>query len=269
MKPYLSGLLFFIITASLFARGNNDSSGDGGFLVTASTSWTAAIAIAAGADNVKVLSPAELRHPPEYELKPSDLAAASRSKLIVYAGWEIFAKRLSETAGSAGVPVLILETLNHPETLIKEARKIAAVIGTSDECEAWVLSFSAFTNNLKEQILPLYNDRRAVVHYDQIPFAQWLGFEIIGVYGPAEPSPSLIVELARLKPALVIDNYHAPAGLPIAEAAKAGYAELISFPGKNGSRTLEDVFAYNADILIGTEINFQNITAEIAEGTEF
>lgn len=245
------GLLIFFFSTCLFAEGSKDSSGKEEMLVTASTSWTAALATAAGVEQVRILAPIDLRHPPEYELKPSDLAAASKSKLIVYAGWEIFAKRLSETAGRAGVPVLTVETINYPETLVAEARRIAAVLGTSEKCEIWAESFISFTNNIFEQVFPLYTDCRAVVHYDQIPFAQWLGLEIIGVYGPAEPSPSLIAELTRLKPDLVIDNYHDPSGVPIAEAANAVYAELINFPGKNGSRTLEDVFSYNAGVLIG------------------
>ena len=82
------------------------------------------------------------------------------------------------------------------------------------------------------------------------PFIEWIGFEIIGEYGPAEPSPAVIFQLARLNPYLVIDNYHEPSGQPIAEAAKAVYADLINFPGKDGTKNIEDVFRYNADVLI-------------------
>jgi ABC-type Zn uptake system ZnuABC Zn-binding protein ZnuA len=68
-------------------------------LVVASTSWVAARA--GGAEHIRVLAPAELRHPPEYELKPSDLAAASRAGLVLYAEWDTFARRLKEAAGAA------------------------------------------------------------------------------------------------------------------------------------------------------------------------
>ena len=42
-------------------------------VVLASTSLTAAIARAAGASEIRVLTPVETKHPPEYELTPSDL----------------------------------------------------------------------------------------------------------------------------------------------------------------------------------------------------
>jgi zinc transport system substrate-binding protein/iron/zinc/copper transport system substrate-binding protein len=84
----------------------------------------------------------------------------------------------------------------------------------------------------------------------QMPFMQWLGFEILGEYGPAEPSPALILELVNTKPVMVIDNYHSPAGWPIAEAAQVPYIELINFPGKDGTRTIEDVFRYNTNMLV-------------------
>jgi ABC-type Fe3+-hydroxamate transport system substrate-binding protein len=85
-----------------------------------------------------------------------------------------------------------------------------------------------------------------------VPFAEWLGLNIIGVYGPAEPSPAVILRLVQLKPDLVIDNYHAPAGKAIAEAAGVPYVELINFPGKDNTFTIEDVFRYNAVMLIRT-----------------
>jgi zinc transport system substrate-binding protein/iron/zinc/copper transport system substrate-binding protein len=84
----------------------------------------------------------------------------------------------------------------------------------------------------------------------QTPYVTWMGFEIIGEFGPAEPSPAVILDLARMKPAAVLDNYHGPSGWPVAEAAGAAYAELLNFPGKDGTLTIEDVFRYNADVLI-------------------
>jgi hypothetical protein len=219
-------------------------------VVVASTSWVAAIARAAGAENVRVLAPADLRHPPEYELKPSDLRAAADAGLILYAGWEMFAERLVETAGSAGVEVMIVNTSNDPEILYAEAGKIAALLGTEAGYEAWRQKFSVTIEELRGQIAAAYPDRRAVVQRMQSPFARWAGFEIIGEYGPAEPSPALIFDLAKTSPAVVIDNYHGPAGQPVAEAARAPYAELINFPGKSGTVTIEDVFRYNTTVLL-------------------
>jgi hypothetical protein len=80
--------------------------------------------------------------------------------------------------------------------------------------------------------------------------ASTAGLEIIGEYGPAEPSPAVIFQLVKTEPVLVIDNYHGPAGQPVAEAAGVPRAVLLNFPGKDGTKTLEDLFRYNADILL-------------------
>ncbi|GHV30326.1 hypothetical protein AGMMS4952_17180 [Spirochaetia bacterium] len=250
-KAFLAILVFFAVSSLLFAGGKKDAeAAPTGKVVLASTSWVAAIARAAGAEDVRILAPLDLRHPPEYELKPSDLAAASKADIIIYAGWEQFAKKLADTAGSAGIQTITVTTSNAPEEFRAAAEKIATVLGTEDKLAEWWNGFEPFAADLREKIIAAYPDKRAVVQRMQTPFAAWLGFEIIGEYGPAEPSPAVILEMVQLRPALVIDNYHGPSGQPIAEAAKAPYAELLNFPGKDGTFSIEDVFRYNADVLI-------------------
>jgi hypothetical protein len=250
-KYSLCVLICFALHSFAFAGAKADTAAPSSEkLVLASTTWVAALAEAAGANNVRVLAPAELRHPPEYELKPSDMALVSKADYILYAGWERFAEKLTETAGSAGVRLVKVRTENDPAVLIAEAEKLAVLFGTSGRFESWRGEFEKLTGELKAKILAAWPEKRAVVHRMQSPFVLWLGLDIAGEYGPAEPSPALILALSRLKPALVIDNYHGPSGRPIAEAAKSPYAELINFPGKDGTKTLEDVFRYNADILI-------------------
>jgi hypothetical protein len=208
------------------------------------------MARAAGAENVRVLAPLDLRHPPEYELKPSDLAAASKADIIIYAGWEQFAEKLADTAGSAGVRIITVRTSNNPEEFKAEAEKIAQALGTREKLEEWWSGFLPFAEELREKVLAAYPDRRGVVNRMQTPYAAWMGFDVIGEFGPAEPSPAVILELAQLRPALTLDNYHGPSGRPIAEAVGAAYVELLNFPGKDGTLTIEDVFRYNADTLI-------------------
>jgi hypothetical protein len=241
---------------SLFAFGGKDAAKDkagNDDVIIASTSWVAAIAYCAGADNVHILAPVDLRHPPEYELKPSDLSAASKARLIIYAGWEMFAKKLAETAGSAGVDVLQIRVSNDPAGIKAEAKKIAELLGTTGKYEAWAADFDQFTAGVKEEVAEAYSGKRAVVNSMQTPFISWLGVDIAGEYGPAEPSPALVLDLVNLKPDIVIDNYHNASGRPIAEAAKAPYAELLNFPGRDGTRTVEDVFRYNARILLNVK----------------
>jgi ABC-type Zn uptake system ZnuABC Zn-binding protein ZnuA len=115
-----------VVSSFLFAGGKKDSdarAAAGGKVVLASTFWVAAIAKAAGAENVRILAPLDLRHPPEYELKPSDLAAASKADIIIYAGWEQFTKKLADTAGSAGIQTITGTTSNAPAEFRVEAAK--------------------------------------------------------------------------------------------------------------------------------------------------
>jgi ABC-type Zn uptake system ZnuABC Zn-binding protein ZnuA len=210
----------------------------------------AAIADAAGIQNIHVLAPAQMRHPPEYELKPSDLEAVSRASVIVYGGWEMFAKKLAETAGGAGIRVVKVHTANSPDNLKAEARKLAGLFGTAGQCETWVRKFDLLLEELSGGIQRACPAVRVVVHRAQIPFAQWAGLEIAGEYGPSELSPVEILRLVNLRPALVVDNYHGPVAQAVAEAAGAGYVQLLNFPGKDGTKNMEDLFRYNTGVLI-------------------
>ena len=57
--------------------------------VVASTAWAGAVARAAGARNVRVLSPPTLQHPPEYEPRPSDLLAVAEAEFLVLGGLSV------------------------------------------------------------------------------------------------------------------------------------------------------------------------------------
>jgi zinc transport system substrate-binding protein len=214
--------------------------------VVASTSWTGAFARAAGAAEVTVIAPLDLKHPPEYEIKPSDLDAVAGAALVVYAGYEKFAQRLAETTRGSSRPTLVIATDNAPDVIKAQARRIAEAIGTVPAYERWAQGFDAFAAGIRSRVQQAYPDRRAVVQTFQRKYVEWLGFEVVGVFGPEEPSPAVMLQLMQKKPALVIDNYHNPSGRAVAESLKVPYVALVNFPGKDGSRTVEDVYELNA-----------------------
>ena len=218
--------------------------------VVASTSWTAAIARAAGATVVTVIAPAELKHPPEYEIKPSDLGAVRGARLVVLGGYEKFAKRLVETSGSEGTSTLSVVTTNVPALLRTQAQKVAEVLGTVATFTAWADGFDRFAAASRNRVQVSYPDKRAVVQVQIKAYAEWLGFEVVGVFGPGELSPAVVLDLVRLKPALIMDNYHNPSGPAVAEALKASYVQVINFPGREGTVSLEDVFTLNERLLV-------------------
>ena len=55
------------------------------------------------------LAPSDLRHPAEYELKPSDVAALKGADLIISTGFEVMAKKLAEAAGSQKIRMLQID----------------------------------------------------------------------------------------------------------------------------------------------------------------
>ncbi len=213
--------------------------------VVASTSWVAAFARAAGATDIVTIAPMELRHPPEYELKPSDLKAVAGARFLAYSGYERFAARLAETAGSEGLAIAKVYTDNIPSTFKAEARKLAVLFGTLPAFEAWAAGFDASTAAMRERVLTAFPERRVVAHKYLKTYAEWLGFEVVGTFGPGESSPALLLELVKARPVLVIDNYHNPSGAAVVEALRIPLVTLINFPGKDGSKTIEDVFAHN------------------------
>jgi hypothetical protein len=155
-KVFAMLLVFFGFSTGLFAMGGRDDNAPPNGLIVASTSWVAAIAYCAGAEKVHVLAPVDLRHPPEYELKPSDLSAASKASLIMYAGWERFAEKLAETAGSAGVKVLQITVSNDPGDIKAEAGKIAELLGTTEKYRVWAAGFDDFTATMRTHVLEFY-----------------------------------------------------------------------------------------------------------------
>ncbi len=70
-------LLLACLFAGIAARGFATEE----LRVVATTPWTAAFALAAGVENVRVLAPYEMQHPPEYELRASDVVRVQIDEL--------------------------------------------------------------------------------------------------------------------------------------------------------------------------------------------
>ena len=96
--------------------------------VVASTTWVAAFAAMAGATDITVIAPSNLQHPPDYDPKASDLAAVADADFILLAGFEGFADRLREAAGSDAV-VEVVATEYFPAALEAEVLRLAALMG--------------------------------------------------------------------------------------------------------------------------------------------
>jgi zinc transport system substrate-binding protein len=217
--------------------------------VLATTSLTAAIAKAAGAKEVKILTPPGQKHPPEYDLKPSDLLKIEGATVVVYAGYERMVSKLLETAKNKGIQAIQISTETSPETLIAQARKISKILKSEKEEETWEHKFLRELAEMEKKLSP-YAGKRAVVHHFAQPFAKWAGLTVVHVIRPGELTPRAIAEAAAQAPDVVVDILHFPVAKVIAENAKCRYAQLINFPGVNETSSLEDIFQYNSTELM-------------------
>jgi ABC-type Mn2+/Zn2+ transport system permease subunit len=217
--------------------------------VVASTSLAGAIAKAAGAKEVRIIVSSEMRHPPEYDLKPSDLLKFERAKAVIYGGYEKMVSKLLEASKNKNILAIQIDTETSPENLISQARKISKVLGTEREEHVWE---EKFLENLKElqKKISLYSGKRAIVHRFAQPFAQWAGLSIAQIISPGELTPKVIGDAIAKNPELVVDIYHVPVAQVIAENVRCKYVQVINFPGVENTQTLEEIFEYNSKELL-------------------
>ena len=214
-------------------------------VVVASTSLAGAMARAGGAKEVRVLTPDGLTHPPEYELKPSDLVKLEGATLVVYAGYEKMVSKLLETSKNKNILALQVDTNTSPENLIAQVQTISKALKTEKEGESWKARFIERTGRLKQD-LSFLSGKRTVVHFNTQPFARWAGLSVVHVFKPGELTPKAMADAIAQGPELVVDILHMPILKVVAENAKCKYIQVINFPGAGNTKTLEDVFEYNS-----------------------
>lgn len=241
--------LFIIAAAStLCAQQSSD-----GRVVVATTSWTAAFVRAAGFNGtIHVLAPASLQHPPEYELKPSDIQAAASADYIVFAGYERFAAQLKEAVGKKNVVMMQITTDYSLSTLRASIGTLSSVFGTGATSEANLREFDLFFGGFKDELKKAGKFGGDIIcHAMQVPFLKELGFSIKGVYGPAPLEPTQLKTLSGFNPSLIIDNWHNQIAKPMKDLyPKTPVAVLINFPGQGGTTALMDVLQYNKKELL-------------------
>jgi len=240
-------LLLFCLGAALLVTAPSPCAA--GQVVVASTSLTGAIAHAAGAQEVRILTPADAKHPPEYDLKPADLLKLEGTDVVVYAGYERMVSKLVETSRNKQMVAIQVDTTLSPENLIAQVHKVAGALKTERAAGSWEKSFLQTLKSLKGKLAPVAG-KRAVVHWHARPFAMWAGLSVVQVIPLGELTPRIIADSIAQKPDVVVDILHAPVARTIADNAKCRYVQLINFPGERKTTSLEDIFEYNTNQLL-------------------
>lgn len=119
--------------------------------VVATTSWEAGFAKAAGATNVTVIVPRSVIHAPDYDPKPSDLAAVADADFVLFASFEGFAKKITDAAGGKAKTVEV--ALDNSKGKVKaEVARLGELFGTKDAAAKWNTTFDTEYAALTEQV---------------------------------------------------------------------------------------------------------------------
>lgn len=215
--------------------------------VLVTTPWTAAFARVAGAQEVDLLAPYEMRHPPEYELRATDLRRIEEADLVVYAGYERMIERLQRALGEGNVSSVQITTVHTMETIEESAMKIAAALGTEEAARRNLAEIDEFFADWRRELVSFGLDEAPViVHGFQGALMRDLGVNVVGTFGPGPLEAQQIARLSGSDAVVIIDNWHNEVTGPLTETMPGvPVVSFVNFPGHEGTRTILDVLQYN------------------------
>ena len=219
--------------------------------VVASTSWAAAFADIAGADEVESIAPVNLRHPPEYEITVSDVQKISESDVFIYAGFERMMKTLGSKVANQGISVQVVLD-NSLATVNESTLKIAQALGTEDIQKVRYAEYEKLVKDgQKKALKKKLNKKKVLCNKNQTYLAKELGLEIAGVFGPGPVSAEELLNAKKAGYDLIIDNIHNPTGKPVTEVLpKAKYIVWRNFPEAVEHDALKKVVKENIELLL-------------------
>lgn len=211
--------------------------------IVASTSWVGAIVEASGIENITVLAPIELRHPPEYDYKPADIVNVLEADYVVWGGYEPFIKKLALAHPGLESKFVQVRTTNIPDNLISQTRMLASLFQTEEKQKRWEEVFLKEIEDFKNRaIIAKVQEKTVAVNVHQNEFLTWLGYKPFFVFGGEQLTPMDIATILQKNPDLIVDNYNSQDGKVMID--NAAYVILFNFPTKDFP-TLLDVMREN------------------------
>lgn len=219
--------------------------------IVASTSWVAAIAELAGIDNVPTIAPVNLKHPPEYEIKPMDILIVSQADLFIYAGYERMMKTISDATEVDKSKIAKVKTTNTVENLSNMVKMLSEKAGTQKEADRRFKQYDELIIKMRKQVKESGLDKKAAyVHINQEPLARDLGLNVIATFGAAPLTSEQILFASENQIEIIIDNVHNPIASPAAQVCPN--AKLLiwrNFPEKMEKNALYNVIKNNCESL--------------------
>ncbi len=247
MKKTLIAILVIVMVCSAIYAGGSKEKTESQYV--ASTSWVASIAELAGLDDVVSIAPANLKHPPEYEITADDLVTVKNSKLFIYAGYE---KMMGTISNAAEVNSMKIKTQNKLSVLQDAVTSISEAAGTQKEAEKRFSEYEKLITEAREQVKALGLDKiPCYVNTNQTPLAEDLGLNVAGTFGPAPLTSDQIAQAASNQYSLIIDNVHNPVTDPLKDVCQDSTILIWrNFPDHTGNNALYNVVKDNIDSLL-------------------
>ncbi|WP_432074102.1 metal ABC transporter solute-binding protein, Zn/Mn family [Streptomyces wuyuanensis] len=203
-------------------------------VVVATTTWEGAFAKAAGADDVTVIVPQSVHHAPDYDPKPSDLAAVAKADFVLYAPFEPYAAKIKEAAGSKAKLVEV-NLDNDPAKAGAEVIRLGGLFGTKTAADQWKTRLDEEVAKLNGELKAAWPGGRSPAVVTQV-FTGWAGglagATTVGRYGPEPVTPAQLASLSAKKPAFVLDNAHMSTGTVLPESG-AKQVKIVNYPGED------------------------------------
>lgn len=205
---------------------------DGKPVVVVTTTWEGAFAKAAGAEDVTVIVPASTHHAPDYDPKPSDLAAVAKADFVLYAPFEPYAAKIKEAAGSSAELVEV-NLDNDADKVGAEVARLGKLFGTEGAAATWKSGFDTEYAKLSQELKGAWPAGKSPNVVSQV-FTAWAaklaGATTVGTYGPEAVTPAQLADLSKKKPALVLDNAHMSTGTVLPDSG-ARQVKIVNYPG--------------------------------------
>ncbi|MCX4984718.1 metal ABC transporter solute-binding protein, Zn/Mn family [Streptomyces sp. NBC_00572] len=203
-------------------------------VVVVTTTWEGAFAKAAGAEDVTVIVPRSVHHAPDYDPKPSDLAAVAKADFVLYAPFEPYASKIKEAAGSKAKLVEV-NLDNDPAKAGAEVVRLGGLFGTRDSAARWRTSLDGEIAKLNGELKAAWPGGKSPAVVTQV-FTAWAaglaGATTVGTYGPEPVTPAQLASLSAEKPAYVLDNAHMSTGTVLPDAG-AKQVNIVNYPDED------------------------------------
>jgi len=202
--------------------------------------------------------------PADYDIKPSDIEAVSKAKVLFYHGimGEYWLDDLIEASGNTNITkIKISGPWNTPEGAKRYIRwiggNLSQILGIdlNETMNAMIEEIDRVSSDIKNEAASLgVNETKVICMQWQASFVSWVGFDVIATYGPPQMLSTAdiqnLTETAKKEGvALIIDNLQSgtEVGNTIATECNAIHVALSNFPGAlPQTETLAKMIEHNA-----------------------